>query len=835
MKTLLLILTLITTLLFTKVEAQTIPEDYYFDYTDSNGNNHNLQDYFDQEKSVFVYYFDNSPYSYQSFENLNLIDFYNTYGQGGNNDVVVLCAAIYGFDTYQSLSNLDFSSQLGPGYENVSYTENNPIPMIINPIGNDSIEIFGSGVLRMFCYDDHYASFNSGESETYMNKLYDICCTSLETYDPGLEPVYSNAVNCNTLLVNYRLTNGTPTPFSSTDLDVWINGEFDTQFTANQLVEGCSSVAMEYSNLNFSGNDAVTLAISNSNTNTANDTLETHLQNVDTVSGQIRIELENLTNQQTYGYLDAFSGQWATTYASSSNNFLGELYLTEGCHRLSAGVEYSSDDLSATVLITSLNSSGSTEDTLYLANLEINEYDSLQLSNKLIYVNESADPLITGYVFEDINITQQFQPTLPRISGVEVTHGPYSTYTDVNGYYQLPLGNPNDPISIVYNDALWQVITTSNPLFYNQNSFSYYNFGLNQDDPVYGLQMVLDSDLPFICSYNINQNLIIDNTGNQLTGGEVVFTYDPLLTPISFSPQPSNISNNELTYQISDIAINGTIVIGVTFDGQASNLIGEIIQTQAELWYEDESDNLVWAEVLNSTDSIYCSYDPNDIYGFPLGAGEEGFIPANTPLDYRIRFQNTGNYPATTVVLVNILPEELNWDTFVPKSSSHNYSVQLNEDTREMRWTFNNINLPDSSSDPLGSIGNVWYSVEMNDLDQGDQILNEAAIYFDSNPPIFTNTSLHTIQGVTSVSDREAGLAFEMWPNPAMEKLMLQFENQTESLIEIVDLQGRKCIETRVNSRDVSIPIHHLESGMYLISITRNSDQIKSTARFIKI
>lgn len=835
MKAILSILTLVLAFSFTKAQAQSsIPEEYYFDYTDTDGNNHNLQDYFDQGKSVFIFNFDNSYYTYQVFENLNLIDFYNTYGQGGNNDVVVLCAAVYGFDTYESLSNLDFSSQLGVGYENVSYTENNPIPMIINPMPGDSIEYLGYGSLNMLCYDDHYTYFHNGNSELYMNTLYDICCTSLETYDPGIESVFSYTPNCNTLSVNYRLTNGTPTPFNSTDIGVWINGEFDSQFTSSQMVEGCNSVPLEYTNPNFTVGDEITFAIANPNTNTSNDTMHTFLQIVDTVSGRIRLEIDNLSDTDPYAYLDSYSDGYTSTFASSANNYMGELYLTEGCYKLSGGVEYYDSEFSSTVHITSIDSNGSTEDTLYTVTGSIGMNDSLQFSNLLIYVNEPAAPLISGYIYEDVDINQQFHPTLPRISGVEITHGQYSSFSNTNGYYELPMGDVTDPISITYNEAVWPNITTPNPLFYQQYN-STYNFGLNQDDPVYGLHLAFNPNLPVICGYDLYQYLSIQNTGNQTTGGEVDLTYDPLLTPISFSPQPTNILDNVLTYQVPDISINGTFGIQITYAEQPVELMGETVETQIELWYEDENNNLVFAESHTSADSVYCSYDPNDIYGFPLGSGGEGLIPANTDLDYRIRFQNTGNYPATTVVLVNTLPQELNWDSFIPKSSSHDYLIQRDEATREIRWTFNNINLPDSSSDPLGSIGNVWYSVDMNDLDQGDQILNQAEIYFDFNLPIYTNTSVHTIEGVTSVAKRQNALPFTISPNPAQETITIKFTKLSNSLVEIYDLQGRKCLETRADAEQVNIPIHHLENGMYLIAITKGSEQTQTTARFVKL
>ena len=51
-------------------------------------------------------------------------------------------------------------------------------------------------------------------------------------------------------------------------------------------------------------------------------------------------------------------------------------------------------------------------------------------------------------------------------------------------------------------------------------------------------------------------------------------------------------------------------------------------------------------------EEIIGSYDPNDKIVTPKGIGEEHFIEANTYLEYKIRFQNTGNDTAFQVVLV---------------------------------------------------------------------------------------------------------------------------------------------------------------------------------------
>jgi uncharacterized repeat protein (TIGR01451 family) len=139
------------------------------------------------------------------------------------------------------------------------------------------------------------------------------------------------------------------------------------------------------------------------------------------------------------------------------------------------------------------------------------------------------------------------------------------------------------------------------------------------------------------------------------------------------------------------------------------------------------------------------SFDPNDKQGFPGGIGEQHEILPNEQLQYLIRFQNTGTAPAYTVIIRDTLDTDLDITSVTPGVASHPYTFTM-FGQRVLQWTFNNIMLPDSFSNEEQSHGFITYSVnQMSDLSDGTQITNSAAIYFDSNEPIITNITLHTI------------------------------------------------------------------------------------------
>jgi uncharacterized repeat protein (TIGR01451 family) len=147
---------------------------------------------------------------------------------------------------------------------------------------------------------------------------------------------------------------------------------------------------------------------------------------------------------------------------------------------------------------------------------------------------------------------------------------------------------------------------------------------------------------------------------------------------------------------------------------------------------------------------VYCgevvgSFDPNDKQGFPNGVGETHDVLPNEQLQYLIRFQNTGTAPAYTVVIRDTLDTDLDIFSVTPGVASHDYSFTMYGE-RVLQWTFNNIMLADSFSNEEASHGFITYTVnQVADLANGTEITNSAAIYFDSNEPVITNTTLHTI------------------------------------------------------------------------------------------
>jgi uncharacterized repeat protein (TIGR01451 family) len=225
---------------------------------------------------------------------------------------------------------------------------------------------------------------------------------------------------------------------------------------------------------------------------------------------------------------------------------------------------------------------------------------------------------------------------------------------------------------------------------------------------------------------------------------------------------------------------------------------------------------------------IYCgvvtgSYDPNDKTGYPNGVTDQYYIQPNQQMQYVIRFQNTGTDTAFTVVIRDTLDTDLNIFTVTPGVSSHNYEFRM-YGPRVLEWTFNNILLPDSTTNEPESNGFVTFHVEqVPDLAPGTEITNDADIYFDFNAPITTNTTVHRIyEGFVSVaaleemSKEEAGIL--VYPNPNNGEFTIVQENNSVGNYSIFDQQGRVVKTGILEGQKTPINLD-LHNGIYYLMV----------------
>ncbi len=234
---------------------------------------------------------------------------------------------------------------------------------------------------------------------------------------------------------------------------------------------------------------------------------------------------------------------------------------------------------------------------------------------------------------------------------------------------------------------------------------------------------------------------------------------------------------------------------------------------------------------------IYCglvsgSYDPNDKTGYPLGVDFGHYILPNQQMQYVIRFQNTGTDTAFKVVIRDTLETDLNIFSVVSGVSSHNYSFRM-YGPRILEWTFNNIMLPDSFNSEPNSHGFVTFIVEQNEnLPSGTSIDNSAAIYFDFNAPIITNTYHHEIKRELLTTGFDAKDVAKgdvlVYPNPNNGLFMMELPSSMPSTplrqqnckITICNVMGQVVyISTTLIDQSIEIDLSKQPNGIYFLKV----------------
>lgn len=229
----------------------------------------------------------------------------------------------------------------------------------------------------------------------------------------------------------------------------------------------------------------------------------------------------------------------------------------------------------------------------------------------------------------------------------------------------------------------------------------------------------------------------------------------------------------------------------------------------------------------NWTEEVRNSFDPNDKTGFPKGVGPEGRIDKDLrSLSYRINFQNTGNDTAYVVVLHDTLDASVfNIASIRPLEASHEYEIDLKGENI-LVFNFQNINLPDSTTNFLESNGYVIFSIKLKEnLPLGTTIENSAAIFFDYNPPIITNTTLHTISDLTEISTLPSLSIsdIEITPNPTVDffSINYQLNKSSKVKVDLLDAQGKMVqnIQTEQffpsGAQQIQIDHVNIPNGLY--------------------
>jgi uncharacterized repeat protein (TIGR01451 family) len=311
---------------------------------------------------------------------------------------------------------------------------------------------------------------------------------------------------------------------------------------------------------------------------------------------------------------------------------------------------------------------------------------------------------------------------------------------------------------------------------------------------------------------NSNQNLYNLSCDSSIYFGEVsIKVTGPVtfLAPAAGALTPS-ISGNTFSYNINDFTTIHPTSFGLQFITDTTAQSGQTVCVFVEI-----NPNPTDADTLNNTYN-YCyqvinSLDPNmkEVYPTNVLPGYQDWFT------YTIHFQNTGTAPAFNIRLRDTLDTELDINTFEFMNASHASTTQLNGHVLTIR--FNNIMLPDSTSNHDASMGYYQYRIKPfpNQLD-GTQITNTAYIYFDYNAAVVTNTTENHFDITTDISNIQSQhTSWMMYPNPS--KGIFNVSNGAAAKqVDVYNLMGERILSQR-NCK--SIDLTEYPKGIYIAKI----------------
>ena len=430
------------------------------------------------------------------------------------------------------------------------------------------------------------------------------------------------------------------------------------------------------------------------------------------------------------------------------------------------------------------------------------------------------------------------------------------TFTDTGGHYKflVPSGTYNMQEVIQYLYPLSGCQSNTNTLVATASSGCTYTYNFaNAINPLHDIHVWNASLIAPVPGNGYSQIAIVSNDGTIVEGGiQYGYSDDGQLHYQSTSgitlTQPNMIMAPNWYDNTSSMPLlnPGQSVAGIINYLVPTNIpLGTVVNFWDTVSYMAPMSNWLndytpWNNVRAFDTVVVGSFDPNFKEVSPRGLGPQGYIHStDTVLDYIIHFQNTGTYNASKVVVLDTLDPNLDWLSLRVGYSNYNYVANVNH-SGVLSFTFNNIQLPYFDPNyPLQSIGIICYSVHLKkNLVQGTQIKNSAAIYFDYNVPVFTNTTINTINNAAGVKEMaEGGKSLLLFPNPNSGSCTLRIQSGLEAkmaMVEVYSVEGSLVGNYQVGMSngvgETVISTTGLRDGIYFIRINDGG-----TTRIIKM
>ena len=368
--------------------------------------------------------------------------------------------------------------------------------------------------------------------------------------------------------------------------------------------------------------------------------------------------------------------------------------------------------------------------------------------------------------------------------------------------------------------------------FPNQGSPFMQDFCVTTNGTHNDLEVTLLPIGPARPGFNAEYKIIYKNKGTHAQSGSVNLIFNDTNTDlISSNPTANSQAINSLTWNFSNLlpfeTREITIILNLNSPLETPAINGgDILNYTATVTGTTDETPIDNSSTLNQ--AVVNSFDPNDktcLEGTTISPSMIGQY-----VHYLIRFENTGTYFAENVVVRDIIDTtKFDISSLVSTNGSYSFVTRITN-TNRVEFIFENINLP---FDDANNDGYVAFKIKTKPtLALGTTFSNSAAIYFDYNFPIVTNTATTTI-AVLANQDFDFDNYFCVYPVPA--KDMLHFDSKNEigvTSIHIYDMLGQIIQVVTNPESNTTIDVSDLKSGTYFLKVI--TDKGTANRKFIK-
>ncbi len=361
---------------------------------------------------------------------------------------------------------------------------------------------------------------------------------------------------------------------------------------------------------------------------------------------------------------------------------------------------------------------------------------------KALVPDETIFGILEGQVVVDKNDDCENDNTDGVYSGqiIEITPGPYYSIVDANGNYRIavPEGTYNITSKIPDYHTSCIDTTLTGVVVDSSTTTSNLDFIMQPIPGINDLEVNLTSLFAARTGFSFFYRIKVTNHGTEsMNDIPLNLIFDENLLTYQYSD--GQLNGHQVNWMIDSLAAQESVSFSVSY--KVIGFTGDYLKAEASVPVVFDKTPYNNKDVHNMY--ITVAVDPND----KQDLNDKIYTPGEQPyIDYLIRFQNTGTDTAFTVVITDVLSEDLDLLTLETIDASHPYKSELSSD-RVATWTFDNILLPDSTTNEPASHGYVRFRIQTNrPLFDGEQIENTASIFFDFNAAVITNTEVSSFE-----------------------------------------------------------------------------------------